>query len=212
MANITEILGTDSLSASRPTINSNFQLLNDEIADITSLLDPQTQTLSGVTDISAESLALNAQSGGNTLPVASIDSTQADFSVDAQFTGNFKAAGAVIKSGKQGTASAGASALTTSNLSHATYMITATLDLPAGKEVGQEVTIINVAANVGGSASPVNVIATGVGSGLATGNGDTNNNGNIQLDGVNSTVTLRYLSDGVAAAWYIISGHEYTIL
>ena len=49
MANITEILGTDSVSSSRPVINSNFELLNDELATVTSLLDPTTAVLSGLT-------------------------------------------------------------------------------------------------------------------------------------------------------------------
>ena len=46
MANITEILGTDSVSSSRPTINNNFELLNDELASVTALLNPTTSVLS----------------------------------------------------------------------------------------------------------------------------------------------------------------------
>ena len=52
MANITEILGTDSVSSLRPVINSNFELLNDELASITSitsLLDPNTAS-NGITE------------------------------------------------------------------------------------------------------------------------------------------------------------------
>ena len=49
MANITEILGTDSVSSLRPVINSNFELLNDELASITSLLDPNTAS-NGLTE------------------------------------------------------------------------------------------------------------------------------------------------------------------
>jgi len=45
MANITEILGTDSVSSSRPIINTNFELLNDELASVISLLNPTTQVL-----------------------------------------------------------------------------------------------------------------------------------------------------------------------
>ena len=59
MANITEILGTDSLSGSRPTINSNFTALNNEIADITALIDPVTSTITGIDSISAQQLTLS---------------------------------------------------------------------------------------------------------------------------------------------------------
>ena len=58
MANITEILGTDSVSSSRPTINSNFELLNDELASVTALLNPVTGVLSGLTSATAQQLSI----------------------------------------------------------------------------------------------------------------------------------------------------------
>ena len=66
MANITEILGTDSVSSSRPIINSNFELLNDELASVTALLNPTTLTLSGLASVSTSSLTV-AQGGINLL-------------------------------------------------------------------------------------------------------------------------------------------------
>ena len=48
MANITEILGTDSLSSSRITINGNFSSLNNELADVTTLLDTTTSTITNL--------------------------------------------------------------------------------------------------------------------------------------------------------------------
>ena len=56
MANITEILGTDSVSSSRPVINSNFELLNDELASVTGLLDPTTAVLAGLTNATSQEL------------------------------------------------------------------------------------------------------------------------------------------------------------
>ena len=56
MANITEILGTDSVSSSRPIINSNFELLNDELASVTALLNPTTSALSGASKVTTAEL------------------------------------------------------------------------------------------------------------------------------------------------------------
>ena len=49
MASITTLLATDSLASSRLVLNDNFSALNDELTDVTSLLDPtnETVTLSG---------------------------------------------------------------------------------------------------------------------------------------------------------------------
>ena len=68
MANITEILGTDSVSSSRPTINSNFELLNDELASVIALLNPTTAVLSGLTNVTTNALTVN--NGGNLLTVS----------------------------------------------------------------------------------------------------------------------------------------------
>ena len=65
MANITEILGTDSVSASRPVINTNFELLNDEIASIMAYLDPTTGILSGVINVTTQELNISA--GGSSI-------------------------------------------------------------------------------------------------------------------------------------------------
>ena len=58
MANITEILGTDSVSSSRPVINSNFELLNDELASVLALLNPTTGVLSGLTSANSQQLSI----------------------------------------------------------------------------------------------------------------------------------------------------------
>ena len=89
MANITEILGTDSVSSSRPVINSNFELLNDELSSITALLDPTTATLTNVASVSAGALQLT--SGGSS--IASINTTEAAFEVDSTFNGALKIGG-----------------------------------------------------------------------------------------------------------------------
>ena len=84
---VTEILGTDSLSSSRVTINDNFNSLQAEIVDLKALLDPTTNALTGV---SANLLSL-VVSGATALAAASATS----FSN----TGETSLGGSVIKSG-----------------------------------------------------------------------------------------------------------------
>jgi len=100
MANITEILGTDSVSSSRPVINNNFELLNDDIAAITALLDPTTATLSGLTGLSTQALTVAA--GGSTL--ATVNANGATLEVDTTFNGALVVDGKLVKSGVVGSA------------------------------------------------------------------------------------------------------------
>ena len=73
MATISLIQGTDSLSASRVTLNDNFTALNDELGLVTGLLDPTTSTLSNMTSVSTDALdvtgAASFASTGNVLAV-----------------------------------------------------------------------------------------------------------------------------------------------
>lgn len=62
MANITTLLGTDSLSSSRIVINDNFTAVNDQIEDVASLLDVNTQTLELTGNVNAAGISL--ASGG----------------------------------------------------------------------------------------------------------------------------------------------------
>jgi hypothetical protein len=58
MASITQILGTDSLSASRLVLNDNFASLNDQINEISGLLNTETQSLTLSGSISASVLTI----------------------------------------------------------------------------------------------------------------------------------------------------------
>ena len=73
MAIISLIQGTDSLSASRVTLNDNFTALNDELGLVTNLLDPTASTLSNMTSVSTNALditgAASFASTGNVLAV-----------------------------------------------------------------------------------------------------------------------------------------------
>jgi hypothetical protein len=184
MANITEILGTDSVSSSRPVINSNFELLNDELATVTGLLDPTTAVLSGLTNTTTQEL--NVVNGSTLFRVSTAGAligTAATFSSSASFGGS------IVKSGVGGSASAPVAAPTT--IDKSTYFMNGNYDIPAGAD-GQEVTLINKS---GGAAT---VTASGVVSLGAT---------SISLDGNNSTVTLRCFEN----VWYVISSYATTI-
>ena len=191
MANITEILGTDSVSSSRPVINSNFELLNDELASITALLDPTTSTLSNVASISTSALTLT--SGGSA--IASITTGGASFSVATTFSADLKISGKLIKNGIVGSYGVPSAVTAPVAITATTYFVENGFTLPAATAEGQEVTIINR------SAVAID-IQTAVGVDLSV--------SSIQLDGaptVNATVTLRCFE----TRWYVIGSYGTTI-
>ena len=90
MANITEILGTDSVSSSRPVINTNFELLNDELASVIAMLNPTTGVLQGLTNTTTQRLNVV---DGQTL--FSVSQTGAQVDVSATFSKSDKMNAAV---------------------------------------------------------------------------------------------------------------------
>ena len=59
MASITTILGTDSVSSSRIVLNNNFAALNQELSEITGLLNTTAQTLNLTGLIKGGTLTIN---------------------------------------------------------------------------------------------------------------------------------------------------------
>jgi len=189
MANITEILGTDSVSSSRPIINTNFELLNDELASVISLLNPTTQVLSGVSNITTAAITVSQ----NNLNLLQVNGNGGVINTDFAFNNAITMGGKVIKSGVVGTTVAPTATLQLTTLEASTYFVDAAFTLPSGDD-GQEVTVI-----VGSTASAAVSILTGAGVTL----GATS----ISLDAANSSVTLRCFSD----KWYVVSSHAATI-
>ena len=187
MANITEILGTDSVSLSRPVINSNFELLNDELASITSLLDPNTSTLTNVESIDTKALTITS----NSTTIANITSSSALFNVAATFSDDLNVGGKLIKNGSVGSSAVPTTVTAPSTITATTYFVDNNFTLPTAPE-GQEVTIINKSA-------AVISILTGVGVALSV--------TSIDLDIVNATVTLRCFEN----VWYVIGSYGTTI-
>ena len=186
MANITEILGTDSVSSSRPTINSNFELLNDELASVIALLNPTTQILTGLNSATMASLTIN--DGGNLLTVGNTGLT---LSTTASFAEGVSLGGSIAKSGVVGTASVPATNLAPSTITKGSYFINAGFTIPTAVD-GTEVTLINVA-----SAASAVTANTGASLGATS----------IALNDLNSTITLRCFE----TKWYIISAYACTI-
>ena len=185
MANITEILGTDSVSSSRPTINSNFELLNDELASVIALLNPTTSTLTGLN--SAVTKALTVSDGGNLLVVGTAGLT---VSTDSTFSNNVSFGGRIAKAGVAGTFAAPTATNNPSVIDKGSYFINNAFDLPTAID-GTEVTLINAAA------ASTAVTATGAALGATS----------IALDNLNSTITLRCFEN----KWYIIGTYACTI-
>jgi len=90
MATITTIQGTDSLSASRVTLNDNFTAINDELNTVTALLDPVTGNLSGVVGAEVETLSVK---GGTAAEFAATGNT---LTADTQVDGLIQFNGAVV--------------------------------------------------------------------------------------------------------------------
>lgn len=132
MATITLIQGTDSLSASRVTLNDNFTALNDELGLVTALLDPTTSNLSNVNNIDTATLDVD---GGS---IASFSSTGIILSQDVDVDGLLKVnAGATFAAETIATTMPGAGAYTAS--SYIVQIPNASLDVA---EEGQEITLI----------------------------------------------------------------------
>lgn len=188
MANITEILGTDSVSSSRPIINSNFELLNDELASVTALLNPTTSALSGVSKVTTAELLVLL----NGTSLLSVNSLGAAFNTPVTISNVAKLNGTLVKSGVLGTADIPTTQVTPTSIAAITYFVDANFTLPEAVD-GQEVTVINT------DASSKSILAgVGVALGATT----------VALAGLNSTVTLRCFNN----VWYVISSHNANIV
>lgn len=137
MATISLIQGTDSLSASRVTLNDNFTAINDELGLVTALLDPTTSNLSGVNNIDATSLDID---GGSAASFASTGNTLA---VDTDVDGLLK-----INSGAAYDAETVATMPTAMAYESTSYLFTGTNADLYNAEEGQEITIIASAGAV----------------------------------------------------------------
>lgn len=182
MAIITNIQGTDSLSASRVTLNDNFTAINNELASVTALLDPSTGDLSGVADAEVETLLVD---GGAAAELAATGNT---------LTAATAVNGAIALNGKVSYGSTSVSSLPAANsFVHSTYLI----DFSTAANP--------VTLNAGDSGQEIMLIADG-GTVYIDYTNIAGPTVNVELSG-NGTLTLRY----VGTSWYIVSSFEAII-
>lgn len=188
MANITQILGTDSLSSSRIILNDNFSNLNTGLSAVESLLDTSNQTLSLIGKISGGELEIN----NGTINTLSVTSTQVVHNVESKFTANVLLEKSIAKKASSSAASAITTQPTINQYEESTYFINAnsltTISLFAAQE-GREVTFIPVGGSVtfevNGANAPISGYTTDI----------------IVAD--SRTITLRYYG----SSWYVISNN-----
>lgn len=180
MATITTIQGTDSLSASRLTLNNNFAALNSDVVSLIGLLDITTNNLTNVNAAEVTTLSIDGgQSANFTSALNELDATETRIGGLATLDG-----GVVY-----GFENIGAGGMPSNNAFTSSSYIVDGLTAPTvamnTASDGQEVTLIAEGAQV--VVTPGNAPIAGV-------------TASITLDQYN-TVTLRY----VGTSWYVIS-------
>lgn len=185
MANIQQILGTDSISASRTVINDNFSAINAELGEILNYLDTTNLTLSAMSLVESDQIvavgAADLSASGNT------------FSVASEFTSSIEMSAAIYKSAFVSVTSFPA---TLTNV-HGTIILDASIsafNLPNGAADGHEITLVAnaiLATGITNATSAILGVATGV---------DFANGG---------TLTLRYVQS--ITKWIVISNFKNTI-
>lgn len=177
---VTEILGTDSLSSSRITLNDNFVELQDRIDDISFYLDTTNQNINGV---SITATQINV-SGGSIL--TSVSASDLTISGSADFQGT------VFKTAIEGTMASGVTTFAATYSSH-TYFVQADpqgnlITLPAGQH-GQEIMLIaDTGGNVEFDASTISGITT------------------AELPQAGDAVELRAIDSGNGNIWWYCVG------
>ena len=178
---VTEILGTDSLSSSRITLNDNFVELQDRIDDISTYLDTTAQTLTGVS-ISATQITVSGTAGFLSVET---DELTVLASTDMQ--------GGVKRTGVTGSMSNGVTSILepyTSNI----YFVDGTsgpMALPTSQSTTHGTEILLIAANAGTHTFDSSNIA-----GIST----------AEFTGQGQIVELRAIDSGNGSIWWYVVG------
>lgn len=211
---ITEILGTDSLSGSRITINKNFSTITSEINRIERYINPTTGVLSNLTAITSESIKIGADS-----LKAEISTSKIEFYTNTTFKNgiirldgskimfnstnpqilddSFAGAGLSIDIGSSSTIPT-----YTNNRVNNTNTAGLTINLFEG-EIGQEIDFVY--SGTGGG--DVNIIAGGTADMVLPAGASI-----ITLNAQGETVRLKAYNDGTGNPdWYIVGGSSYTL-
>jgi hypothetical protein len=203
----TEILGTDSISASRIVINDNFSILRDEINAIEVYLDPNAGTLDGLSSI--ESLNLNIGQPGNYILEATPSSIEINSTLD--INGNININGVISNNSfsviDENVFTGIATINPVSGFSNYVVVHSSTSAFNIVIEEGNPGQIITFAVEQKGGGDII--LSSGTSTVFVL---DTTNN-NISLDDIGSTVTLKYMLDSSNnGAWFIVSSHNITLI
>lgn len=205
MISVTEILGTDSISASRLVINDNFNVLKDEINSIETYLDPDAGTIDGLYDLQTAAIKV----GPTGAPFLEITASVFDINTDVTLDGMLAIDGVLAIDN----AAAITANTTISTVTADTYVITQTgatdvTVLLGAPNPGQEVTFVCAQHGTG------NVIIKANAS--VEFNFGSNTGGvadEIVLNDVGSTVKFKYVEESTGVyVWYIIGGNDYSIV
>jgi hypothetical protein len=208
---VTTILGTDSLTASRPILNDNFNILKDEINAIESYIDPDAGTISGLVSLQSGELRVGPTNSYFLELSASAFtiSTPVEFSAT---TGVNEFAGRIAHNSFASFTSTGLTYSITPTTGFRNYMIrhliggTLTISVGIGYP-GQEVTIC--CEQLGGASPDIEIVEAGNGAPFvfaATGNNTAT------LDEVGANITLKCVTDYQNNQyWILVSSHNATL-
>lgn len=206
---VTNILGTDSLTASRPIINDNFNILKDEINAIEAYIDPDAGTIDGLVSLQTGELRVGPVSSyfmEITSSVFNINTNLTLTSPSAVMTINGLVAHdsfAVLDSGITGAAvtvdpTTGSRNYAIKNITTGGY----TIAVDDGY-FGQEVTFFCEQA-----AGIIDIAASGT-SQFVFGSSSGYTNQTVSLSEVGSNITLRFMVDSSGnGAWYAVAYHN----
>lgn len=195
---VTEILGTDSISASRIVINDNFNILEDEINAIEVYLDPSAGTIESLKSIESKKIKI----GDVNTPSIESDENEVKFNKVVTIKDDVYFNGAIYNANYEkriDTLDGPTFNIDPINTSVSDYLLeninTGQFDIELeDAEDGRIITFIRIASTGDITIIPTNVI-------LQTGKTK------IELDDTGSSVTLKFIDDG----WYIIASNGITL-
>ena len=206
---VTTILGTDSLTASRPIINDNFNILKDEINSLESYIDPDAGTIDGLSSLQTTELYVGPITGyymeinGSTFNIntpAVFTSTTSSITFNGRIAhDSFSVLNSSITTSTYildpATGRGNYSVIHTTTGS---YTISVNDGLP-----GQELTFF--CENLSGGS--IDIIQGSSSNFTLAGSLST-----ISLNDIGSTVTLRFMTDSSGnESWYIVGSYDVTL-
>jgi hypothetical protein len=207
MITITEILGTDSISASRLVLNDNFNVLKDEINSLETYLDPDAGTIDGLNGLDTSAIKV----GPTGAPSLEINPTTFDINTDVvldgllTITGKLAINNTVILTSSATLDLDAASAGDTYVISSTTSPIVILMNIA---KPGQEVSFVCAQQGTGTIGIKANV---GVSYNFGSNTGLVSDE--VVLNDVGSTVKFKYIEESTGVyVWYIISGNDYSVV